>query len=131
MIFDEDEFTVEKLGLKSGDDIHDHVVGMRYTYKGALTDSELLESVDTANMPVSEMSSEGGSVPVPNDIDTAVTQHPGKEPNVAVQGEMLSETTPGTLDTDGTNTYAHAIVAAIVIGLAAIVYMLSRRLRRE
>ena len=43
--FEEDEFTLEKLGLKYGDDIHDHNLGGRYKYEGIIVEAPLRPKV--------------------------------------------------------------------------------------
>lgn len=130
--FEEDEFTVEKLGVKHGDLVSDHRVGMAYVYGGYLRDSEMLEVLDTADMPGGAIVAENGGVSEDANETVAVVQKEDSNGvDTVAETEILSETTPAILDTDGTRRYIHAIVAAIVIGLGTIVYMLIRRLRRE
>jgi len=129
--FDQDEFTLDKLGVRRGALVSDHKRGMGYIYGGFLRDSELLEVVDAANMPVREISSTHDMVPVPNDVDTAMEEQVDNEPNVVLQPGVLSETTPTTLDTGGIRKYTYGVIAATVIGLGAIAYVITRRFGKE
>jgi hypothetical protein len=111
--------------------VSDNKLMMGYVYGGLERDSELLGSLDTADVPVAAISPESDSVPAPNDVDVTAGEHLDSEPNEVAQRDILSETTPATLDTDGTRGYTHAILAAVVIGLAAVAFTIARKLRKK
>jgi hypothetical protein len=117
--FEEDEFTLEKLGVKHGDDIHDLKVGMRYKYKDVLHDSDMLDLLDTADLP------EGAVVQDNDDLNDDLNE-PSKEVVTVAEREMLqtSETTHGT---KGTRTYIYVIIILSAIGFAGVAYRLARR----
>jgi len=129
--FEEDEFTVEKLGISAGDDIHDHIIGMRYKYMGYVTASEMLKALDTADMPGdTTISDNDGSSEATNEGKTETNKQDANAADTIEERDALqtSETIPTKHETDGKRTPAYVIVVVLVIGLAGIA-MLSRRLR--
>jgi len=126
--FEEDEFTVEKLGLKQGDRISDHKIGMVYIYGGFLQDSQMLNELDKTDMPKETV--------VPENVEEIIEEV--NEADAAAEIEVAHETDTvaenlihQTLATEGTHTYIYIIVVSFVIGLAGIAYMLNRRFRKE
>jgi len=125
--FEEDEFTVEKLGVKYGDLVSDHKIGIGYIYGGFLRDSEMLKELDTAEMPEGAIVPENGGVSEEaNEADTAAKKEDANEADTVADRLMLQ-----TSETNGTRMYIYVIAVAIVIGLAGIAYKLTRRFRKE
>ncbi len=113
--FEEDEFTLEKLGLKYGDYIHDHKIGMLYKYESVLTDSQMLEVLDTIDMLQGTIVPENGVVSEEaNEADT-------------VAERLVPQTSETTHDTKGTRTYIYVIIIASALGLAGVAYKLTHR----
>jgi len=125
--FEEDEFTVEKLGVKQGDLISDHKLGMGYKYGGLLRDSEILDVLDTDDMFKEVSVPENDSISEePNEVDTVAKKEDANEADTVTDRLMLQ-----TSETNVTRMYIYVIVVAIVIGLAGIAYKLKRRFRKE
>jgi hypothetical protein len=112
--FEEDEFTLEKLRVKHGDDIHDRTIGIRYKYYGTL------KVLDKADMP--------------KETDVAANYarcQKRNERETLKKKQHTLENTPSKRATDGERTPVYVIVLVLVIGLAGIAYMLTRNFRKE
>ena len=134
--FEEDEFTLDKLGVKSGDYIQDNKIGMMYKYGVDNIDSDMLDMLDLDNMPEGVKVQEGSEksdevIPIAqkedaNEVDTVAKKEDANEANTVAHRLMLQ-----TSEAKGTHMYIYVIVVAIVIGLAGIAYKLSRRFLKE
>ena len=125
--FEEDEFTIEKLGVKPGDYIQDNKIGIMYNYGIDDIDSGMLMAVDTADMSEeTDVTGNGKEVGEEIETDEAVRVEEANEINTATENLMLQ-----TSEASGTHTYIYIISVAIVIGLVGIIYILTHRFRRE
>lgn len=127
---EEDEFTIDKLGVKPGDYIQDTKIGMMYKYGIDNIDLGMLEVPDTDEMfkEVSVPENDGVSEE-PNEADTVAKKEDANEADTAdtVADRLMLQTS----EAKGTHIYIYAIVVAIVFGLAGIAYKLTRRFRKE
>ena len=125
--FEEDEFTLEKLGVKHGDFVSDHKIGMGYIYGRLLRDSDMLEVLDSDDMFKEVSVPENDSIrEEPNEADTIAKKEEANEADTVADRLMLQ-----TSETKGTHMYIYVIVVAIVIGLAGLAYELTRRFKKE
>jgi len=120
--FAEDEFTLVKMGVKPGDQIHDHRVGMRYTYMGELTDAELL---DPALLAAKDVNEPDAGVKAP------VVGTPERKIGIADANDPMPERADVTDAVRGTRIYLVLGVVAGAVGIAGGVYKLTRRLGKE
>lgn len=132
--FEEDEFTVEKLGVKHGDLISDHKIGIGYIYGGFLRDSEMLDVLDTTDVPEGMIAPKNSGINETTDqTDATVKMDSANDVDTEAEKDMLqipAATSTGR-ETNGTSTYIYIIIFAIIIGLAGIAYKLTRRFRKE
>jgi hypothetical protein len=128
----ENEFTIEKLGVKPGDYIQDNKIGLMYEYRTGGIDLGIQDLLDTGDMSQVAVVTENDVVGADaNEGETVVQEQDSDEVGTVPQTPILSKTTPAALDTDATRRYIYAVVVAVVVGLAAIAYMLTRRSGKE
>jgi len=126
--FEEDEFTLEKLGVKPGDYIQDNKIGMMYKYGIDNIDLGMLDMLDPNNMPEG-VKVQGGSEKS-DEVITIAQKEDSNEVDTVAEREILL-TSEATHDTKGARTYIYVIIISSVIGLAGIAYKLTRRFRKE
>ena len=119
--FEEDEFTLEKLGLKPGEDIHDHRVGIRYKYA--------IEGLDGAGLPEELLSSVESSTDEPDTTDTPEATAPAVE-NVGETKKPVQEVTPRP-EPDEAPSMLYPILAGVVIVALVIGCVAHTRKRRK
>jgi len=131
--FEEDEFTLEKLGVKAGDDVHDLKIGMRYKYRGLLTDSEMLDVLDRADMPKEKnVSGNEGLNEQARGGERVTNEQDANEARKVEEGDTLQalETVSAEQETDGGRMGVYVIMVVLVTGLGGIAYILTGRLRK-
>jgi hypothetical protein len=124
--FEEDEFTLEKLGVKPGTYIHDHNIGMRYVYGGPVDDLELpvpepSQVRDTAGMSATAVAPENRTESDVADEVRNLTERPSV---------LATEPTPARQESGGMHASTCLVVIALGMGLVGTAYILTRRLRR-
>lgn len=125
---EEDEFTMEKLGVKPGDYIQDNKIGMMYKYGIDNIDLGMLDMLDPDNMPEG-VKVQGGSEKS-DEVITIAQKEDSNEVDTVAEREILL-TSEATHDTKGARTYIYVIIISSVIGLVGIAYKLSRRFLKE
>jgi len=109
--FEEDEFTVEKLGVKYGDLVSDHKIGIGYIYGGFLRGSEMLKELDTAEMPEGATVPENGGVSEEdNEVVTVAQKEDSNEVDIVAERQM-PQTSETTHDTQWTRTYIYVVIS--------------------
>jgi hypothetical protein len=123
--FAEDEFTLAKMGMRPGDQIHDHRIDMRYTYTRTLADSNLL---DSAHLPADDLNGK-------NETKATGVSPPAQATQVTsgtADGNVLA--TGKTAPNAGRRampSYLALFIIAVIIGVAAGIYAITLRHRNE
>jgi hypothetical protein len=118
--FEEDEFTLAKLGLRPGDLIQANQIGVMYEYG---VDDVNLDMLVPDNMH-DEVKVRGVSEK-PDEVNPAAQKEDANEVDSAADGKILL-TSEAKHDEKGARTYFYVIIVAIVISLAAVAYKLLR-----
>jgi len=125
---EEDEFTMDKLGVKPGDYIQDNKIGRIYKYGIDNIDLGMLDMLEPDNMP--EGAKVQGGSEKSDEVITIAQKEDSNEVDTVAEREILL-TSEATHDTKGARTYIYVIIISSVIGLAGIAYKLTRRFRKE
>jgi hypothetical protein len=120
--FAEDEFTLAKMGMRPGDQIHDRRVGLqRYTYTSELADSNLL---DSAHLPTDDLNGK-------NETKASGVSPPAQATQVTsgtADGNVLAtgKTTPNA-GSRAMPSYLALLIIAVILGVAGGIYAITRR----
>jgi hypothetical protein len=124
--FAEDEFTLAKMGMRPGDQIHDRRVGLRrYTYTSELADSNLL---DSAHLPADDLNGKNEVKAIssfPHAQATQVTSGTA-DGNVLATGKTVPNAGRRAMP-----SYLALFIIAVIIGVAAGIYAITLRHRKE
>lgn len=121
---EEDEFTLEKLGVKPGDYIQDNKIGIMYKYGIDNIDLGMPDMLGPNNMPEG-VKVQGGSEKS-DEVITIAQKEDSNEVDTVAEREILL-TSEATHDTKGARTYIYVIIILSAIVLAGIAYKLTRR----
>ena len=125
--FEEDEFTLAKMGVRTGDDIQDERLGMMYKYGGEDM-LDILDTVDISQVAVDTKSDGVGEEA--NEVVTVTQNEDSNDVDTVAEKEIL-QTSEATHDNKGTRRYIYFIIIASVIGLVGVMYKLTHRFLKE
>lgn len=116
----EDEFSIEKLGIKPGEHIHDMKVGLVYRYGETGQDGwELPKELDVPGTPTVQ-------------IDPGAEAAPEVDSRPGTLTPQANETLSAPLEGAEVSTYIYfCVIIVIAVVLAGVAYKIARRPRKE
>ena len=126
--FEDDEFTIEKMGIKNGEEVQDHIAGMSYMYGTIMSDLKVLDTTDI-DIPKETIESENLEETkeiLQDDIVKEDVFSANNEANKTSKDNIILAS-----ESESTHIYTYVVIVAFIFGLAIAGYILTRKIRES
>ena len=126
--FEDDEFTIEKMGIKNGEEVQDHIAGMSYMYGTIMSDLKVLDTTDI-DIPMETIEAENLEEKKEILQDDIVQEDVFSANNEA--NKTSKESIILASESESTHIYTYVVIVAFIFGLAIAGYILTRKIRES
>ena len=124
--FEDDEFTIDKMGIKNGELIQDQIAGIMYRYGVASGDIKELDMIYTPSEIIKSENSEETKEILQDDIVQEDVFSANNEANKTSKDNIILAS-----ESESTHIYTYVVIVAFIFGLAIAGYILTRKIRES
>ena len=124
--FEDDEFSIDKMGIKNGELIQDQIAGIMYRYGVTSGDIKELDMIDTPSEIIKSENLEETKDILQEDIVQEDVFSANNEANKTSKDNIILAS-----ESESTHIYTYVVIVAFIFGLAIVGYILTRKIRES